>query len=269
MQALEFTLASVPKREIEPHMKISVITVCYNSARTIGRTLLSVREQTHDDIEHIIIDGASSDNTLEVVAAEGRHAVKLVSEPDGGIYDAMNKGLARATGDVIGFLNSDDVFASAEVVSKIALALADSAIDACYGDLVYVAQDDMNKVVRYWKSTEYKRGLFDRGWVPAHPTFYARRELYQRHGGFDLDMKLAADFDILLRFFEVHRIRTSYIPNVLVRMRLGGATNVSLGNVLRQNIEISRAFRKYGLSVGLKPFAFKLMSRLSQFAWKT
>jgi glycosyltransferase involved in cell wall biosynthesis len=249
-------------------MRISVITVCYNSGETIGQTLRSVQEQTHGDIEHIVVDGGSEDHTLEIVAAEGRHVATLVSERDSGIYDAMNKGLALATGDVVGFLNSDDLFTHAEVVSKIALAMADSAIDACYGDLVYVAQDDMNKVVRYWKSGEYKRGLFDRGWVPAHPTFYARRELYQKYGGFDLDMRLAADFDILLRFFEVYRIRTSYIPDVLVRMRLGGATNVSLGNVLRQNIEIARAFRKYGLSVGLKPFAFKLMSRLSQFAWK-
>lgn len=249
-------------------MKVSIITVCFNSEATICQTLRSVREQRHRDIEHIVVDGGSRDNTLEVVASEGPHVAKLVSECDMGIYDAMNKGLALATGDVVGFLNSDDVFAHAEVISKIALAMADSAIDACYGDLVYVAQDDMNKVVRYWKSGEYRRGLFDRGWVPAHPTFYARRELYQRYGGFDLDMKLAADFDILLRFFEVHRIRTSYIPDVLVKMRLGGATNVSFGNVLRQNIEIARAFRKYGLSVGLKPFAFKLMSRFSQFAWK-
>lgn len=250
-------------------MRISVITVCFNSEATIGQTLQSVREQTHGDIEHVVVDGGSRDNTLEVVATEGPHVVKLVSEPDSGIYDAMNKGLALATGDVIGFLNSDDVFAHAEVVSKIALAMTDSAIDACYGDLVYVTQDDLNKIVRYWKSGQYRQGLFERGWVPAHPTFYARRKLYEKYGGFDLDMKLAADFDILLRFFEVHRIRTAYIPDVLVRMRLGGATNVSLGNVLRQNVEIAKAFRKYGLRVGLKPFAFKLMSRLSQFAWKS
>lgn len=249
-------------------MKISVITVCFNSATTIGQTLRSVREQTHRDIEHIVVDGGSKDNTLEVVATEGLHVAKLDSQPDSGIYDAMNKGLALATGEVVGFLNSDDVFAHAGVISKIALTMADSAVDACYGDLVYVAQNDLNRIVRYWKSGEYKRGLFDRGWVPAHPTFYARRELYEKYGGFDLDLRLAADFDILLRFFEVYRIRTSYISDVLVRMRLGGATNVSVGNVLRQNMEIARAFRKYGLNVGLKPFAFKLMSRLSQFAWK-
>lgn len=249
-------------------MKISIITVCYNAAETIADTLRSVRQQTYHNIEHIVVDGGSVDNTLAVVAAEGAHVVKIVSERDRGIYDAMNKGLALATGEVVGFLNSDDVLAHADVVEKIAQTMANSVIDACYGDLVYVAQDDTNKVVRYWKSQTYRHGLFDRGWVPAHPTFYARRVLYQNYGNFDLGMQLAADFDILLRFFEGHQITSTYIPEVLVRMRLGGATNVSFRNVLRQNMEIAKSFRKYGLSVGLKPFVFRLMSRLSQFVRK-
>lgn len=247
-------------------MKVSIVTVCYNAAETIADTLRSVRQQTYHNIEHIVVDGGSVDNTLAVVAAEGAHVVKIVSERDCGIYDAMNKGLALATGEVVGFLNSDDVLAHADVVKIIAQTMANSVIDACYGDLVYVARDDTNKVVRYWKSKTYRHGLFDRGWVPAHPTFYARRVLYQNYGNFDLGMQLAADFDILLRFFEGHQITSTYIPEVLVRMRLGGATNVSFRNVLRQNMEIARAFRKYGLSVGLKPFVFRLMSRLSQFA---
>lgn len=246
-------------------MKISIITVCYNSEKTIDRTLRSVRNQTYGNIEHIVVDGGSKDNTLQVVAAEGPHVAKLVSESDSGIYDAMNKGLALATGEVVGFLNSDDVFAHSEVVSKIVQAMANPAIEACYGDLVYVAQDDMNKVVRYWKSREYNHGLFDQGWVPAHPTFYARRGLYQKYGGFDLDLRLAADFDILLRFFEVHKIASAYVPEVLIKMRLGGATNVSIGNVFLQNMEIARAFRKYGLKLGFKPLAFKLMARFVQF----
>ncbi len=249
-------------------MKISIITVCYNSAKTIGATLRSVREQTCPDIEHIIIDGGSKDKTLDVLATQGQHVARIISKPDHGIYDAMNKGLAVATGEVVGFLNSDDVLAHANVMSAIARAMADPAIDACYGDLVYVAQDDIGKVVRYWRSQTYRPGLFEHGWVPAHPTFYARRTLYQKYGGFDLEFRLAADFDILLRFIEACGISTAYIPEVLVKMRLGGATNVSFGNVFRQNMEIARAFRKYGLRVGLKPFAFKLMSRLSQFIRK-
>ena len=249
-------------------MKISVVTVCYNSATTIGDTLRSVREQTYKNIEHIIIDGESKDNTLEIVAALGPHVATLVSERDSGIFDAMNKGLALATGEIIGFLNSDDVFANKDVVSKIAQTMADQSIDACYGDLIYVAQYDVNKVVRYWKSREYKNGLFQRGWVPAHPTFYARRKLYQDYGYFDIDLQLAADFDILLRFFEAHRISSAYIPDVLVKMRLGGASNASFSNILQQNREIAMAFRKYGFNVGMKPFIFKLLLRFLQFIRK-
>lgn len=249
-------------------MKITVITVCYNSAGTLADTLASVREQSYPGIEHIVVDGASSDESMEIIRANGQHVAKVVSEPDHGIYDAMNKGIQLATGDVVGFLNSDDVFAHNDVVTRIAQTMLKPSVDACYGDLVYVAENDMSKVVRYWKSRKYRHGMFERGWVPAHPTFYARRELYQKFGGFDLDMRLAADFDILLRFFEAHRISSAYIPEVLVRMRLGGATNGSFGNVFRQNREIARAFRKNGLNVGLKPFVFKLMSRLTQFVRK-
>jgi len=246
-------------------MKITIITVCYNSAETIGATLQSVREQTHPDIEHIIIDGGSTDNTLDVIRTKGQHAAKIVSERDQGIYDAMNKGLAMATGEIIGFLNSDDVLAHANVIARVAEALKDPAVEACYGDLVYVDRHDLTKVIRYWKSRVYRPGLFERGWVPAHPSFYARRTLYQKYGGFDLGFRLAADFDILLRFFVVHGIVSTYIPDVMVKMRLGGATNVSLGNVIHQNMEIARVFRKYGLRAGLKLWAFRLVSRLSQF----
>jgi glycosyltransferase involved in cell wall biosynthesis len=249
-------------------MKVSIITVCYNSAETIADTLRSVRQQIYPDIEYIIVDGGSTDNTLKLIAAEGQHVDKLVSGRDQGIYDAMNKGLALATGEIVGFLNSDDVLAHASVVSRVVGVLTDPAVDACYGDLVYVAPNDLDKVVRYWRSRDYRPGLFQRGWVPAHPTFYARRALYRKYGGFDPELRLAADFDILLRFFEVHGITSVYIPEVLVKMRLGGATNVSFGNVLRQNMEIARAFRKYRLRAGLKPFFFKLMSRLSQFIRK-
>jgi glycosyltransferase involved in cell wall biosynthesis len=177
----------------------------------------------------------------------------------------MNKGLSLATGDVIGFLNSDDVFAHPGVVAKIAQTFRNSSIDACYGDLVYVAQHDMNKIVRYWKSGEFKTGSFFRGWVPAHPTFYARRNVYKRFDCFDLNMRLAADFDILLRFFEVRKISSLYIPEVLVKMRLGGATNASWGGIFQQNREIARIFRKYGFSVDWRLFVFRFLKRIAQF----
>lgn len=180
-------------------MKISIITVCYNSAGTLADTLASVREQLYPHIEHIVVDGASSDGSVEIIRTKGQRVATFVSEPDQGIYDAMNKGLQLATGDVVGFLNSDDVFAHDDVVSTIAQTMLEPSIDACYGDLVYVSQDDTNKVVRYWKSREYQPGLCAKGWMPAHPTFYARRTVYQRHGGFDLSLKLQADFEMALR----------------------------------------------------------------------
>lgn len=249
-------------------MKVSIVTVCYNSAQTIGATLRSVRQQTYPDIEHIVIDGGSSDATLKVVATEGHHVAKIISEPDKGIYDAMNKGLAISTGEVVGFLNSDDVLSHPAVIEKIMAVMSNATVDACHGDLVYVAQYDTDKMVRYWRSRAYRPGLFERGWVPAHPSFYARTTLYRQHGDFDLTFQLAADFEMLLRLLEIHQISSVYIPEVLVKMRLGGATNGKLRNVFKQNIEIAKAFRKYGLRGGLRPFAFKLMLRLTQFLHK-
>lgn len=245
-------------------MKISVITVCFNSAKTIGSTLESVRMQSHGDIEHIVVDGGSSDGTLEIVSQTGGHVARLISESDNGIYDAMNKGLAIATGEVVGFLNSDDVFNGEDVLSKISHALSNPAIDACYGDLVYVAENDLNRVVRYWKSREYKTGLCAKGWMPAHPTFYARKAVYQRHGVFDISLKLQADFEMALRLLEIARIRTVYIPEILVRMRAGGVSNASLLNIVKGNIEASSACRKHGLSGGLIFVAWKICSRLPQ-----
>ncbi len=246
-------------------MKITIITVCFNSAATIGQTLESVNAQSYKNIEHIIVDGKSTDDTLEIIAKKGTHVSKLLSEKDCGIYDAMNKGISIATGDVIGFLNSDDVFAGVDVVSTIAKTMADLSFDACYGDLVYVEKYDLNKIVRYWKSCKYHSGLFERGWVAAHPTFYARREIYQRYGGFDLNFTLAADFDVILRFLRVKCISSVYIPEVLVRMRLGGASNSGFFSLIRQNIEIAKAFRKYNLNVGLKLFLFRVTTRFLQF----
>jgi len=249
-------------------IRISVITVCYNSAATVRETLLSVAEQTHPDIEHIIVDGGSSDATLSLVQQYRRHSGPLISEPDRGIYDAMNKGLALATGEVVGFLNSDDVYADAGVLSRIAETFATPAADACYGDLVYVAASRPDRVVRYWRSRAYRPGLCRRGWMPAHPTFYVRREAYQRYGGFDESLRIAADFEICLRLLEVHRLPVIYLPGVLVKMRTGGASNSSLRNVIRSNREVAKALHKHGYPAGLLLIVLKLASKLAQLRWR-
>ena len=167
-------------------MKISIITVTWNSAATVTDTLRSVNSQTHPNVEHIVVDGGSTDATIEIVRAEGKRVVKLVSEADDGIYDAMNKGLSLATGDVVGLINSDDFYASPEAVAKVAAAFADPNVDAVYADLCYVAQDDVKRIVRYWRSTPFEPGLFARGWAPPHPTLFVRREFFDRFGNFDL-----------------------------------------------------------------------------------
>jgi glycosyltransferase involved in cell wall biosynthesis len=247
-------------------MKISIITVCYNSEKTIDDTLLSVRAQTYGDIEHIIVDGGSTDRTLAVVAAVGAHVTKVVSEPDKGIYDAMNKGIALATGEVIGFINADDFYPTPEVLALVAAAFDDGGADCCYGDLCYVQQNDVSKTVRYWRSAPFLTGLFGRGWCPPHPTFFVRREVYARLGSFDLNFKIGADIELMARFLEVERISNHYIPSVLVHMRMGGTTNRSLSNIVKQNLEIRRAFLALGLGFSWWRFmANKVVSRALQF----
>ena len=245
-------------------MKISVITVSYNSAATIADTLHSVGEQTHLDIEHIVIDGGSKDDTLLLVKARGKRVGKIISERDSGIYDAMNKGLALATGDVVGFLNSDDVYADTETLQRVAQAFRDPQVDVVYGDLVFVAKDDADRVVRYWKSGEYSPGACATGWMPPHPTFYARRSVYEIHGGFDLAFPVAADFEMALRLLDKAHVRSHYIPSVLVRMRMGGESTRSLKSVFLQNRETSRACLKHGLPGGARFVLRRLLSKLPQ-----
>jgi len=246
-------------------MKITIITVTYNSAATVVDTLQSAAAQTHPDIEHLIIDGGSTDETLTLVQSHGAHVARVVSEPDQGIYDAMNKGLAQATGEVVGFLNSDDFYADETVLAKIANAFEDPTVEACYADLVYVTQDN-SRVVRYWKSKPFAKGDFARGWCPAHPTFYVRKSVIERLGLFDQSYKLAADVEFMMRYLERGQVRAVYIPHVLVRMRLGGATNQSWKNIFRQNKEIFSAMRENRVPFSIMWFtANKLISRIDQF----
>lgn len=245
---------------------ISIITVCYNSEAHIADALRSVDTQTWPNLEHLVIDGASRDATLAVVAQHPRPWRHVVSERDRGIYDAMNKGIALARGELIGFLNSDDFYPTPRVLERVAEVFADESIEGCYGDLCYVRQNDTSSIVRYWRSSPFEPGLFSSGWCPPHPTLFIRRATYARLGGFDLRYPIAADMELMARYLEVNRIRTVYLPEVLVHMRMGGTTNRSLRNILQQNREIWQALEQHRLSPSFLSFlGGKLVSRCRQF----
>lgn len=216
-------------------MKVTIITATYNSSDTVRDTLLSVASQSYPFIEHIVIDGDSADDTLDIVR-EFSHVSRLVSEKDNGIYDAMNKGIALATGDIVGILNSDDFFADDDVVARIVQAFIRSGSDAVYGDLLFVNRRNVSKVKRVWVAGDYRRALLYRGWMPPHPTFYVRRYCYEQFGNFNTHFKVAADYDMLIRLLLVNRIRVTYIPRVLINMRTGGVSTRSL----RQRLSINR-----------------------------
>jgi len=246
-------------------MKISVVTVCLNAADTVGDTLDSLAAQTYPEVEHVVMDGGSTDGTLEILAGRRGQIACLESGPDRGLYHAMNKGIARATGEVIGTLNADDVYAHERVLERVAEVFADPAVEACYADLVYVDPRRPQRVVRYWTSCPYRPGLFERGWIPAHPTFFVRRRVYAQWGAFDTRYRFHADTELTLRFLAVAGIRSVYVPEVWVRMRLGGTTNRSLANIIRGNLESYRACRRHGLKVTPLYFPVKFLSRLPQF----
>lgn len=245
-------------------MKISIVTASYNSAATIADTLSSVALQTYRDHEHIVVDGASKDSTLQIVRAHNGPGLKLVSEPDRGIYDAMNKGLAMATGEVVGFLNSDDIYADPQVLERIAQAFRDPLVDMVYGDIVFVAQQDITRVVRLWTSRPYSPGLCSRGWMPPHPSLYVRRSVYEMHGAYDLSFPAAADFEMALRLLEKARLKSVYIPFVQVRMRMGGQSTRSIRNIISGSREVSRACRKHGLPGGVRFAVKRLLAKVPQ-----
>ena len=245
-------------------LKISIITVCYNSATTIKDTISSVANQSYPSVEHIIVDGGSKDTTIEIIRTSSS-VTKFISEPDNGIYHAMNKGIGMVTGEIVGTLNADDFYADDAVLTDVAGIFEDPEVDACYADLVYVAKTNTKKILRYWKSRIFSAGLFKRGWMPAHPTFFVRRHLYEELGGFDLDYKLQADFELTMRFLEIYRINAVYIPRVIVKMRVGGASNQSLSNIIKGNIEAYKACKKNHLSILPIFNILKILSRVPQF----
>lgn len=247
-------------------MKITVITTTYNSAATIGRTLASILSQTHHDTECIVVDGKSSDDTMSIVHAfETRFAGRLhyISEPDKGIYDAMNKGINMASGDIIGILNSDDFFYDNYVLADITQTFETNDIEAVYGNLVFIDRFNTNQVLRVWHGSQYTTNAFLRTWHPAHPTFYVRRECYERYGNYNTDIGISADFDLMLRFLEVKGIKNIYLDRYFVKMRLGGASTGSLRAIIRANFAILHTFKRYGL----KPPYWYLPKRASQKAY--
>lgn len=247
-------------------IKISVVTAVHNSHKTVGQALDSVLTQSYPAVESIVIDGASTDGTLAVLEAYRSRLGVLISERDQGIYDALNKGIKRANGDVVGFLHADDVFENSEVLTKVAAGFEDPSIDAVYGDLVYVQHGDINQIIRYWKSDLYDDAALARGWMPPHPTFYVRRSVYERLGGFDTRYRIAADYDTVLRFLAVGKIRAAYIPEVLVRMRAGGISNRSLKTIARKSLEDMQVLQRNGVG-GVLTLVRKNLRKVSQF-WR-
>lgn len=236
-------------------MKVSIITVCYNSAATIADTIYSVKSQSYNNIEHIIVDGQSSDTTLDVIKKANYSGV-LVSEKDRGIYDAMNKGLQLATGDIIGILNSDDFYADNNVIADVVSQFKTSNSEALYGDLVYL--NEQNNVVRNWKSGKFDCNKFNYGWMPPHPTVFIKKSVYSSFGNFNINLTVSADYEMMLRLMYVNKIKTGYIPRVLVNMRVGGASNNSLKSRLKAHKEDYLAWTANGIipkwyTVMLKP----------------
>ncbi|ALZ79409.1 MULTISPECIES: glycosyltransferase family 2 protein [Aeromonas] len=248
-------------------MKVSIITATYNSAATINDTLASLESQTYPDIEYIIVDGSSKDNTLEVIKNSCTRVSKIISEPDRGIYDALNKGIAAATGDIIGFLHSDDLFAYPGAIQDMVGIFQSGGYDAVYADLEYVQQKDVTKVVRLWQSGSYNKKKLKYGWMPAHPTFYMKRSCYEKLGDFDLSYNIAADYDSILRYLWWGNVNAGYLPKVLIKMRVGGISNRSLASILRKTREDIQAMRNNGLFWPLT-VALKNLSKIPQFLVK-
>ena len=246
-------------------MKISIITPVYNKQETICDAIESVLLQKHTDWEYIVIDGGSTDGTVEAIKSYGEKIGIVVSEQDRGIYDAMNKGIALAQGDIIGILNADDFYADSLVFKNIVNEFSSKDIDAVFGDLDYVSSRDISKIVRKWHSSDYIPGSFSKGWHPPHPTFFVKKDIYHRYGNFDESFHLSADFELMLRFFEVHHISTSYISHVLVKMRTGGASNRSIRRILEEHKYIHRAFKKHNIPVGLLYTPKRLFSKILQY----
>lgn len=249
-------------------MKISIVTAVWNRENSIADCLQSVHEQTYPHIEHVIIDGGSTDATLSIIQNTPHRDGPMVSEPDHGIYDAINKGIQLATGDYVGLMHADDLFDGPHVVAQLVEQLQNTPADAIYGDLEYVSSTDTRKVIRYWKSGHYTHGLMKRGWMPPHPTVFIRRDLFPTYGYYRTDMRIAADYERMLHLFHFEQKSLIYYPHVVTRMRVGGASNKSLKNIIQKSQEDLKAWALRGHTIqGLMAVFLKNFSKLAQF-WK-
>lgn len=248
-------------------MKVSIITATYNSEKTLHDTLVSVESQTHPDIEYIIIDGVSKDNTLELVNKVSSRVTKIVSEKDKGIYDALNKGIELATGDIIGFIHSDDILARPDVIASVVNQFESTEADVVYGDLVFIDREDTSKVKRYWRSGEFKTSKIALGWAPPHPSFYMKKELYRDNGLFDLTFRIAADYDQMIRILQRGHVKVSYLPEVIVNMRLGGEST-KIENTISSTKEIIAIMKKHNINWRLA-IIYRKLAKLTQLFKKS
>ncbi len=246
-------------------MRISVITVAFNAAATIADTLESVASQTYPHIEHIVVDGASTDGTQAIVERHGKHVARMISEPDRGIYDAMNKGLRLATGDVIGFLNADDVYADMGVLERVSATMEKETLDALFGDAEFVSPAQPDRPLRRYRSERFRPDRIAWGWMPAHPTLFLRRQVYERFGQFRTDYRIAGDFELVARMFHGGTLRYRHVPEVLVRMRTGGISTGGWRNTLLLNREVLRACRENGIRTNLPKILSKYPAKLLEF----
>ena len=249
-------------------MNISIITAVLNNRNTIEDCLNSINSQSYKDIEHIVIDGSSTDGTLDILSQYKDSFSKLVSEPDDGIYHALNKGIKLASGDIIGFLHADDIYADKEVINTVVANMEKHDADSCYGDLIYVSKNNIEKTVRHWKSCPYENNLFAKGWMPPHPAFFVKKILYKKYGYFNTDFRIAADYEIMVRLLERNRISTFYIDKVLVKMRTGGTSNRSFRNILLKSTEDYRARKQNNVNNALSAVLLKNLSKIPQFLRK-
>ncbi len=261
MQAI--LLKKLKNVRLKNDVKISVVTVCFNSENTIEDTVLSVQSQRYSNIEYIVIDGKSSDATLSILEKYKSCIDLLISEPDNGLYDAINKGIKKASGHVVGILNSDDVFSDPHVLEKVAQAFQQE-VDVVYGNLEYKDQN-LKKTIRVWQSKPYEQGLFLEGWMPAHPTFYAKTHLFDRLGYYNTEFKISADYELMLRFLHKHKLTSKFIDHTLVSMRTGGVSNSSLKNRYLANQEDRKAWALNGIKPNKMTLIKKPLSKLKQF----